>query len=109
VSAARRESHAPGATVEIDGLGVYENGFEYDISTDEAEAYRNKHTTYVTKVTNKGNTIVDSSRGMTLLEAFKKHKGIDVRKMTDDELKVFTAPDDQLELPLTSDPKGDGS
>lgn len=56
--------------VELDGLGVFENGYDYSVSRSEADAFHIKH-------------------GRSLADAFEETDGVDVREMTPEELDEF--------------------
>lgn len=69
---------AKGADVEIDGLGVFANGSEYEISDEEARDFRAHHTTQSFEHDEDGNLIVTQKQGPTVAQAFRGHKHIDV-------------------------------
>lgn len=69
---------APGAEVSINGLGVFENGREYEIDDDRAEAYRLVNQVQTSTTDKDGAMTVSTEPGPTLLEAFKSHPGIKV-------------------------------
>lgn len=100
-----------GAEVAIDGLGVFENGYEYDISEEQANTFRARNAAQLFSHDKDGNLEVKTEQGPTLLQAYKKDDGIEVVKMSDTELKAFKQEkdkneDEQPELPL--DNEGDG-
>ena len=70
---------AKGAEVQIDGLGIFENGFEHTIDAELAQSYRDHHTTIVEDFDADG-TIVGrhTEQGPTLLQAFQNHNGITI-------------------------------
>lgn len=104
---------AKGAEVQIDGLGVFENGYEYDITTEEADAYRVHNQVLVSELDEEGSATNSVEPGPTLLQAFKSSKGVTVRKMTDKELKALEpeAPVDSNNDVVVDDtnPEGVGS
>lgn len=78
-----------GTKVAIDGLGIFENGYEYDVSAEEAENYRSRNTVQTFHHDDEGNLIVETEIGPTLLQTTKKYDGIDVVKMSSEELEAF--------------------
>lgn len=83
---------AKGADVEIDGLGVFENGGEYEISDEEAQDFRAHHTTQTFEHDDEGNLIVTQKQGPTVAQAFRGHKHITVTVVKGDD-----DPDDEPE------------
>lgn len=67
-----------GDLVEVDGLGVFENGASYQISEEEAEQYRSTRPTVTTSTSKKGQMTTTSELGPTLLEDYSKHDHITV-------------------------------
>lgn len=67
-----------GAPVDIDGLGRFENGHEYEISKEEAETYRLQNVTQSFEHDKDGNLLVETKKGPTLLQAFKNNDNVDV-------------------------------
>ncbi len=89
---------AKGVPVEVDGLGVFENGYSYDISEEEAEAFRIKGTTQSFSHDKDGNLIVKTEVGPTLLQAAKrKNVPLEVRAMSDEELASFNGEEEEEE------------
>ncbi|MCA9340346.1 MAG: hypothetical protein KDA17_05520, partial [Candidatus Saccharibacteria bacterium] len=58
-----------GMTVEIDGLGFFENGYAYDISKEQADAWRARQRTLEIDHKKDGTMVVREKEGKTLLEA----------------------------------------
>jgi hypothetical protein len=80
-----------GDTVEIDGLGVFENGYSYTVSDEEAEAFRLHHTTQQHEWDKDGNMTTTTEKGPTLLQAFQGNDSVDVvvaQKPQDDDEEV---------------------
>lgn len=96
-----------GEVVEIDGLGLFENGYEYQVGADEADQYRTKHAKQSVSHSDDGVMTVDTTDGETLLQAFKKFKGVDVRKMNADELKDFAQAEKDDEPAVDDSPVDD--
>lgn len=69
---------AKGAEVEIDGLGLFENGYTYEIPADLADTFRRKHQRLEGEYNKQGRFEGTIVHGPTLLEAFKNHEGIEV-------------------------------
>ena len=69
-----------GALVELDGLGIYENGATAEITEEQAEAFRAKNQTSTTTYTEDGDRKVVYEKGPTVLQAFKSAAGITVTK-----------------------------
>ena len=67
-----------GQLVEVDGLGIFENGSEVFIDKEQAEAFRAKHEKVVVRSTKRGLSIVDVKPGLTVLQAFERVEGITV-------------------------------
>jgi len=68
-----------GSPVELDGLGVFENGKEYLIEKDAADSFRQRHTSAHSVYDDKERYVGDVfTIGPTLVEAFKDTVGIDV-------------------------------
>lgn len=85
-----------GTPVEVDGLGVFENGYSYDISEEQAEAFRIKGTTQSFSHNDQGQLVVKNELGPTLLQAAKrKNSLIEVRAMTDEELREFNGEEEE--------------
>lgn len=69
---------AKGAEVQIAGLGVFENGYEYVVSDEEAEAFRVHNQVVSTEVgKDDGSFTTTASPGPTLLQAFGTGKKSD--------------------------------
>lgn len=74
---------AEGVEVEVDGLGVFENGGTYQLSDEEAQFFRQKHSHIETEYGEEGqmsNTLV---LGPVLEEAFKDSETIKVTHTED--------------------------
>lgn len=70
-------------SVTIDGIGELKNGDTYEVSAEEAEAFRNAHMRPVESVdSSSGETRVENQPGPTLYEAFKDHEHITVETVT---------------------------
>lgn len=68
---------AKGAEVQIDGLGIFENGYEHTISDELAQSYRAAHPKTVDEVDDDGELVERKlEQGPTLLTAFKDSLGI---------------------------------
>lgn len=67
-----------GDTVEIDGLGVFENGYSYTISDEEADAFRQHHMVQHHEWDEDGNMTTTTRLGPTVLQAFKKNDAVTV-------------------------------
>lgn len=100
---------ATGVSVEIDGLGFFENGKEHAISADEAAAYRARHVRQETTTDKEGRLIQNLVEAPTLLQAFKKFEGINVRSMTKEEREVFNADDEPVVQDEDENVEGDES
>lgn len=96
----------PGTELEIPGLGIYKNGKEYDISDEQAEAFRYHHSRVVTETDPSGDLgtySVGTELGPTLLQAFESDDGIIVTATKQAKSSSQTEPEeqDQPELPRT--------
>jgi hypothetical protein len=69
---------AKGAEVEIDGLGVFRNGHEYEIEPHMAESFRNSHARSVPTFGDDGSFTQERVLGPTLLQTFKDNPSITV-------------------------------
>jgi hypothetical protein len=98
---------AKGAEVDIDGLGRFENGGSYEISDDEAEAFRTKHQTVTSEYDSEGNLHTTLEKGPTVAQAFSGDKNVTVRttKKANPKAQHPTAAPVQAELPLNDDNK----
>ena len=65
---------AKGAEVQIGGLGIFQNGYEYIIDDEEAEAYRVHNQVLETELDDDGNMTTTTVLGSTLLKAFTEGK-----------------------------------
>jgi hypothetical protein len=76
-----------GDTVEIDGLGVFENGYSYTVSDEEAAAFRVHHSTQEYEWDSEGNMTTTTQPGPTVLQAFQGNDSVvvEVTKKDDDE------------------------
>lgn len=91
-----------GAEVQIDGLGVFENGYEYEVSKEDAEAYRTFHSVIVDELDEDGNLVSRKlAPGRTLLDAFSSEEGVQVA--TTKASKTKDKPQDPPEGPLATD------
>ena len=72
------ENLAEGTPVELDGLGIFENGGAYVIEDDEAEHFRNFHSVQKIKHDKKGKMTVTTELGPTVLEYFEGNPGVEV-------------------------------
>jgi hypothetical protein len=71
-----------GEVVTIDGIGALENGATHEVSDEEAHAFRLAHPARVESVNDStGETVVETTLGPTLYEAFKGHPSIKVTKV----------------------------
>ena len=63
-----------GGTVQVPGLGTFENGKTYEVTKAEADAYRSFHTRQTPIVDDETKEIrgTEAELGPTLLQAFKK-------------------------------------
>lgn len=84
---------AKGSTVEIDGLGLFPNGEARPVSADEAAAYRARHVRQETTTDEEGRMIQILVEAPTLLMAFKKVEGVNVRTMSKEERDMFYEDD----------------
>jgi hypothetical protein len=72
-----------GSEVEIAGIGRLQNGKTYDISEEEAQAFRNANSNNAPvegKTGPDGETLYETQPGPTLLQAFKDNKFVTVEK-----------------------------
>lgn len=70
---------AKGAEVQIDGLGIFENGYEHTVEDDQAQDFRNSHSTVEEEHDEEGNVISHTTvPGPTIVQAFKNTEGITV-------------------------------
>lgn len=76
---------AKGADVEIDGLGLFQNGDTVTVDKDLAETFRQRHQTVESETDQSGNTQRTIVRGPTLLQYFSKHDHIVVTTDKQDE------------------------
>ena len=90
-----------GAEIEVDGLGVFKNKSEYDVSKDDAEAYRQRHVQQTSEYDKDGNLIVTTEPGPTLLQAFHGREDVVVTNVPGEtppeETKPAPPPPDQTE------------
>lgn len=86
-----------GVPVEVDGLGVFENGATYEISEEEALAFRQKHVVIQTKYDDEGKMTNTPVLGPAVVDAFKDSETVKVTKgKLSDEDKAFRASTPQL-------------
>lgn len=64
--------------VQINGLGIFANGVEYDIDDEAAEAYRWANQVLTSHVDADGNETVTAEKGPTLLQAFENEDWVTV-------------------------------
>lgn len=69
---------AEGATVELDGLGIFENGGVYEVTDTEAETFAQKHKIITTAFNKKGTSLRIELDGPNLSSAFDEVDGIEV-------------------------------
>lgn len=77
---------APGAEVEVNGLGRFENGKTYEIDDEQAQTFRDRHMVFDTEYdevpTNDGGTTkvprYVPKPGPTVLQAFENTVGVTV-------------------------------
>jgi hypothetical protein len=72
-----------GQTVEIDGLGIFTNGSEGEVTEEQAEAFRVKHQVAKSETDAEGNMHTEVTLGPTVLQAFKGNKYITVARASD--------------------------
>jgi hypothetical protein len=70
-----------GQPVEIDGLGIFENGTTTEVSDADAQSFRQKHSVMETETDENGGMTNTVKVGPTLSSAFKGHKHIKVKKV----------------------------
>jgi hypothetical protein len=104
---------AKGTPVEIDGLGVFVNGSETEVTNADATAFRAKHSHIQTETDDQGQMTNSVVQGPTLSQAFKGNKHIKITKLS----KRGDEPDEPTDgdhadvlgqpmLPLDDDPEG---
>lgn len=69
---------APGATVELDGLGIFQNAGTYEITEAEADVFQSRATVYNSTFDSSGRIIIEKIIGPDLVEAFSEVEGIEV-------------------------------
>lgn len=69
-----------GIEINIDGLGMFENGSSYDITDEEAYGFQVKHQSIQSVTDSDGHTNNTLVLGPSLDEAFAKHKHIKVEE-----------------------------
>lgn len=99
---------AKGAEVQIPGLGVFENGYKYDVDDALADSYRQHHTHVVDDFEGDGVLVGRHvEQGPTLLQAFKDHPGVLVETPTKSRAKVKVKAKTKPEPETTDDvPEG---
>lgn len=87
-----------GAEVQIDGLGIFENGYEHPIADDLAQDYRTHHSHIVEELDEGGEVISRTvEQGPTLLQAFSGHESITIKST-----KTRRPPKDDGDQPDTN-------
>ena len=91
-----------GALVELDSLGIYENGSTVEITEEQAEAFRVRNQTSTTTYTENGDRKVVYEKGPTVLRAFRSTAGITVTKETgSDSNSAAPVVSESTETPAT--------
>ena len=101
---------AKGTEVQIDGLGIFKNGSSYEISADAAKEYQSRNAVPSFEHTADGTVVTEMIAGSTLLQDFKKVRGITVRRMSPEEIeahKKATESEPEEEAPVVSEGQQD--
>jgi hypothetical protein len=92
-----------GAELQIAGLGIFENGKQYTISKEDADAFRVAHQTIVATSDPADGTLTAAAEiGPTLLQAFKNDPDVTVATVKADKPKEADKPD-KAEAPEKAD------
>jgi hypothetical protein len=103
-----------GVEVYLDGLGFFENGKDYEITDEQADAFRVAHqeVTYHTDPDNGMVTHTTEEPGPTVLEYFKSHEGVTVSSDKKVAKKAAAPPQGGNSAPVEGEGNkdaGDGS
>jgi hypothetical protein len=89
---------AKGQSVQVAGLGEFENGSSYDVTREEADAFRSYNIRQESHHNEDGQLVTETHLGPTLLQAFEHTEGVTV---------TTTQPNQQRNDPPKK-PEGEG-
>jgi len=69
---------AEGATIELDGLGIFANGGTYEVSDEEAATFRTRHSTTISRHDKRGRLVQRIVEGPDLITAFDNDEGVTI-------------------------------
>ena len=86
-----RPALAPGAELQIHGLGIFKNGEDYIITDAQEVGFRNANATLVSTSSKTGTVVSEVKLGPTLQEAFQEDTSVKVESLK--EAPVVSVPE----------------